>query len=106
MSSRERSLGKRLRRKRAERSVGDSSDSSDDEMPEDAVRCPNQPPENYCDGQTPGDCTDNPTWCDCKEAKKLCAKNKNRRERSLGKRMRRSKRAERSVGDNDEIVQC
>ena len=35
-----------------------------------SVLCPGQPPDNYCDCD--GDCTEQPEWCRCGEAKECC----------------------------------
>jgi len=43
---------------------------SDDTLPDGSVLCPDQPQENYCDCD--GDCTEQPSWCACTEAKDCC----------------------------------
>merc|ERR1719228_2006810 len=55
--------------KAAESAVADESDS--DEVPDDAVLCPDMDPGNYCDCQ--GDCTENPSFCSCSEAQSCCS---------------------------------
>merc|ERR1719228_2807917 len=55
--------------KAAESAVADESDS--DEVPDDAVLCPDMDPGNYCDCQ--GDCTENPSLCSCSEAQSCCS---------------------------------
>ena len=36
------------------------------------VLCLGMAPSDYCDCQSPGDCTDNPTWCSCAAAQRCC----------------------------------
>ena len=40
------------------------------ELPENAVLCPTQPRDNYCDCAV--DCTGQPEWCSCDEAQNCC----------------------------------